>query len=105
MSIDMKDYKESFNMMFGTNDISINLLSNPYFQFNVYEFDQKWNIKMSENIKLKQCQKYEILDFMDESATSFYPNSLCFEDVEKIKLKDNYFDSEFESFFVSIDAC
>jgi len=42
---------------------------------------------------------------MDESATSFYPNSLCFEDVEKIKLKDNYFDSEFESFFVSIDAC
>jgi len=55
MSIDMKDYKESFNMMFGTNDISINLLSNPYLQFNVYEFDQKWNIKMSENIKLKQC--------------------------------------------------
>ena len=40
---------------------------------------------------------------MDESAASWYPNSICFEDKSKIKLRNDWWDSNFEGFFLSID--
>jgi len=51
--IEFKEYKDSFNMIVGTYDKSIDLWDNPYIRFNVYQMDQNWHIQPSENIKLR----------------------------------------------------
>ena len=38
-SIEFKDFTDSFGMILGTTNLSIDLFNNPYFQLNVYEFD------------------------------------------------------------------
>jgi len=46
---------DSFNLVIGTTDKEIDWEDNPYIKANVYEFDQDWDMKLSNDIKLKKC--------------------------------------------------
>lgn len=55
---------------------------------------------------MRICDKQkDIMKFMDENVANYYPNALCFEDKNKLKLMSNWFDFKYENFFFSIDAC
>ena len=42
---------------------------------------------------------------MDDNVASYYPNALCFEDLSQISFLGNWFDGEYRSVYISIDAC
>ena len=60
----MEVYKDSFNMLFGTSNKTINLFDNPYIEFKVYEFNHSWVMYESENIKLRKCQESDMQPFL-----------------------------------------
>ena len=101
----MQDYDDSFNMFIGTTNKQIDFLDNPYLQINVYGVDQNFKPKISEEVKLRKCEKEDLLKVVTETASGYYPNSMCFDDKSKIKLKQNWFFQEYENLYVSIDAC
>jgi hypothetical protein len=74
----MSDYEDSFNMIIGSVETSINLLDNPYINLKVYDIDQDFVPKPSENIKLAQCPDEYALKFIKKKTLKFYPNNLCF---------------------------
>ena len=76
----MKEFDDSFNMIIGTTDESIDLLDNPYINIKVYEINQDFIPIPSETVKLKKCSKDDLRKFIKDRAISYYPNSLCFED-------------------------
>ena len=47
MPIEVENFKDSFDMVFGTDDKTIDLFDNPYIRFNVYELDESWKIHLS----------------------------------------------------------
>ena len=75
-------FESSFNLIIGTSNKEINLFDNPYIEFNMYDLDQKFIPKLSENIKMKICKKQDLTKFIDENVAGWYPNALCFEDLE-----------------------
>jgi len=54
---------------------------------------------------LKKCSKEDLFEFLDKEVASYYPNSLCFEDKKQLMIHNNWFDNNFHSFFVAIEAC
>ena len=42
---------------------------------------------------------------MPESTSKYYDNSLCFQDLSKIDIWNNWFDSDFKNLAISIVAC
>ena len=64
----MKNFKDSFNIIFGTSHVSIDLFDNPYIKFNVYEIDQNLKPKLSKKIKLRQCHQTDFLEFIEEAS-------------------------------------
>lgn len=91
----MSEYQDSFNMIVGTADKNIDLFDNRFIQPNVYQIDEKWAPKLSTDIKLRQCTNEDLLEFIEKKALSYYPNAICFEDKEKILIKNNWFDDKF----------
>ena len=59
-SVNMGDFPDSFNMIFGSTDLNINLLDNPYVEILVYELDEEYKPKPSETIKLSKCKKEDL---------------------------------------------
>ena len=98
----MSAFADSFGLIIGTTNKTIDLFDNPYIQINVYDIDETWKPKIS-NIKLHQCNSDE-MKFIG-AGVAYYPNSLCFEDVNKIPLKGNWFNKEYKNIYLSIDAC
>ena len=45
------------------------------------------------------------MEFMDEEVVLYYPNSICFEDKKQLELHGNWFDKEFNNFYISVEAC
>ena len=60
---------------------------------------------MTEEIKLVQCTKEQITTFAEEGAENFFPNSLCFENMDSIRLRKNWKYKEFETIVISIETC
>ena len=52
-TVSMKEFDDSFNVIIGSTDQTINLLDNPYINFRVYEINQEFLPKPSETVKLK----------------------------------------------------
>jgi len=101
----MEHYKDSFNMLVGTYNKEINLFDNPYIEFKVYELTEDWEPKESKNIKLKTCTLEDMLLFLTESSTSYYPNALCFQDKSKVMLDGSWFDQKFNIPVISLNSC
>ena len=51
------------------------------------------------------CELSDLTKFMNESIAVYYPNSLCFEDPNKVKLYNSWFDSTYNSVEIVITAC
>ena len=101
----MMDFDDTFNMVFGVKNASINWFDNPYLSMNVYETKEDWKPYLSPNIKLQNCTKDQMLTFVTETSLQYYPNSLCFVDKRPIKIIGNWFDNKFHNPFVSIESC
>ena len=54
---------------------------------------------------MKLCDKAELGKIVPESELQFYPNSLCFEDKSKIKLKNSWNEEHFENLYIAVDFC
>ena len=91
----MDDFFDSFNIIFGTVDRDLNLFNNGYFDVNVYELDNAWMPKISDDIKLRKCDKDTDMAFMPDNVKLYYPNTLCFERRDQIKLFGNWFDLKY----------
>ena len=89
----------------GTSDKNIDILDNPFIKFNVYEVDDAWEAKLSDKIKLKKCTQSDLEEFMDKNVTKIYHTSMCFENYDSINLQNSYYDGNFKSVYVSVDAC
>ena len=71
----------------------------------MYEVDNvQLDLKPSKNLKLRYCTRDDFA-FVAEEALYYYPNSVCFEDKNKVKLLSNWFSNNFSNIAVSIDAC
>ena len=101
----MEDFADSFNFVVGTKNMNIDLFDNPYVAINAYEVNQSWQAKISPTMKLKTCTRNDMLQFIDEAALIFYPNSLCFEDKGQVSWYSNTNYDEFKQIFISIEAC
>ena len=53
-------------------------------EVNVYEISN--HVPIQSEIKLKKCTEEELLAIMHKDQIKFYRNSLCFEDLDDIKL-------------------
>jgi len=42
---------------------------------------------------------------MNKGILKYYPNSVCFDNKDELKLLSNWFEKEYQNFFISIDAC
>ena len=80
----MSDYTDSFNMIFGCSNTTIDLFDNPYVAVKVFNIDQSYAPTPAEDVKLKQCTYEDMIEFIAPNVTLFYPNSLCFEDRSKL---------------------
>ena len=98
-------FDDSFNVLVGTRNESINLLDNPIISINVYELTEEWIPKISETVKLRKCTYEDKIKFMADTTTAYYPNSLCFEDKSQIRIEGNWFDATFKNIYVAIEAC
>ena len=78
-------------MLLNIRNTQFNWFDNPYVSPNVYHLDSDWKPKLSRDIKLKRCEVADLLKFMSKSLTSWYPNALCFDDKNKIKIKGNWY--------------
>ena len=53
--LNFSEYPDSFNMIIGTSNKTLNFFDNPYIQININELTQAWSPKISDKIKLKNC--------------------------------------------------
>ena len=101
----MADFNDSFNMIIGTSNDTIDWFNNPYIQMVVYDLDSEFNPKPSENVKLVNCTYEEMSSFINEKAFEHYPNSLCIEDKDTIPMMNTWYSSKYESIYIAIESC
>ena len=81
------------------------MFDNPYLSVNVYEMTEKWEPKLSQDIKLVECEKEYLLKMMSSTSASYFPNVLCFKDKNKISMTRNWFGQTFKNPFIVIESC
>ena len=84
--ISLADYQDSFNMIIGTTNNTMDWFDNPYIQIKVYDLSQDWQPKPSTRTKLVKCKLDQMSSFINDNAMKYYPNSLCFEDIDTIPM-------------------
>ena len=78
----MQDFEQSFQVFLGTTNKALDLLDNPYIEVNVYDIDQNFVPTISNDVKMRMCNKEkDFLKFMDPNVALYYPNALCFDDL------------------------
>ena len=92
-------------MFLGTSNAHLDWWDNPYIEVNIYDVDEEWVPKIAEGVKLRKCQKSDLTKFLSDTASNYYPNSLCFRDVSKVHLNRNWFGEKYNNLIISIDAC
>ena len=84
-------------------------LNNPYITPHVYHVDENFVPKLSETVKFKHCDKSDLLKLIPETDfetfTSWFGNTLCFQDKNKIKLESNWYNIKYDNIFISLDYC
>jgi len=71
----------------------------------VNEMSADYAIRAAD-IKLRKCDRVKDLEtFMGPKVAAYYPNALCFEDLNKIHLFGNWFDSFYKNIFITIERC
>ena len=56
----MGEFEDSFNIFVGTANSSMDLLDNPYVEFNIYGIDQNWGAFQMQDIKLRKCSREDL---------------------------------------------
>jgi len=92
-------------MLVGCANKDIDVRSNPYFSINVYRMTQEWKAMPATDIEIRKCKKEDLLGFLTEKSLRYYPNALCFANKKQLKLHNNWFEKEFNSFYIAIDTC
>jgi hypothetical protein len=41
------------------------------------------------------CKEEDFLRFMTKNVAKYYPNSLCFDNIDEVKLYNNWFDQNY----------
>ena len=68
--------------------MELDFFNNRYFKPVVYEGNEDWVLRPSQEIQLVKCDSF----VMDGSKIdAYYQNSFCFKDKSKIKLKNTYY--------------
>ena len=101
----LQDFDKTFNMLINIRNQDFDWFDNPYITPNIYHIDANYKPKLTTTIKFKSCDRADLLKFMPETELSWYPNALCFADKSQIKLKGNWYASEFNSIYISLDYC
>ena len=101
----MKDFDDSFNLFIGIQKPveEFNWFTNKYIRIKAYEVDE--NMKADKPISLRMCSREELLTFMTDRVADYYPNSLCFQDKNQIRLMSNWFHKAYKSIMISIEGC
>ena len=73
----MMDFDDSFNMIVGITNKTVDWFNNPYFSFKVYEMTNKW-APVEANISMNVCTQEQLSLFLTDTAIKYYPNALCF---------------------------
>lgn len=89
-SYSLADFNRSANFIMGLVNKQVDLFDNEFITFKAYQLTPKYELK--NEIKLRKCEKADLLAFMPEFTTSYYPNSICFDDRSKAVLRSNWFD-------------
>lgn len=104
--IDLKDHKDTFNMIIGCSDDSINIFDNEYFSSKLYELDENYAPFPARNVTLKKCGYEEMIPFIKEKSHRYYPNSICFDHHEQtVGLLGNWFLNKYSNLIISFDMC
>ena len=101
----MSEFDDSFNIILGTTNKTFDWFNNPFVIPNVYEVNENNDIKLSKEIKMKQCTLEDKKKLLTDTTINYYPNSICFEDKSKIKLKNDWYNKEYKNLYLTIDAC
>lgn len=70
-------FNDSGSYIIGITNESIDLFDNPYIRIAAYKLTEKFELK--EEVKLRKCDKSDLLKLMPEELIYYYPNSLCIE--------------------------
>lgn len=101
----LSNYNDSANFILGTSNKSLDIFNNRYIEINAYEMNEDFFIKESTKLDMRLCKREELLIFMPEAISWYYPNSVCFKDRSKVRMRGNWFDSTFESPIINIEEC
>ena len=83
----MKDFDDTFNLIIGTTDSTIEWFDNPYIEVNIIDLAQDFKPTISKDIFLRKCDlEKDLLKFMPRNVGKYYPNALCFNNKNDIKL-------------------
>ena len=100
--INLHQYQDSANFIFGLVNNSIDLFDNPYIKFAAYEVDQ--DNKM-EKVDLKRCEEQDLLKMMSKEIVHYYPNSLCFKNRSQVIIENNWFDKKWKGVYWTVEEC
>lgn len=104
-TINMGDFSDSFNLILGTTDLSIDLFDNEYIAIKVYELKEDVILRPSEKIGLKKCTDEDLEKFLSGSHSRLYKNAVCFEDLSQIEVNSNWWEEQFTNPFIIIEGC
>jgi hypothetical protein len=76
--LDLKKFKDSANFFLGMTNHTVDIMDNPYVQIAVYRMSMDY--KLRNPVKLKKCEKKELLRMMSPLVASYYPNSVCLDE-------------------------
>lgn len=101
----LKDFKDSAHFILGFVDKTVDIFDNPYFDIAAYELDQDYVLREKESMKLRKCTKEDLVKFMPESITHYYPNSVCFANRDEVELMGNWFNAKFKQIHLAVIEC
>jgi hypothetical protein len=101
----MEDYKDTFNMFVGTTNKTIDLFDNDYVSFKIYELTEEYVPYISPSLKFKKCVKSDLLEFVSEYATGYYPNALCLDYIDDFRMYSNWFNPAFINPMLTLERC
>ena len=98
-------FNDSANFIFGIVDETFNLLDNPYIQVHAYLMQEDLKLRRNSPVGLRKCTIEDLTAFMPKETTAYYPNSLCFQDRDKVQLRGNWFDKKYQVVHLAVEEC
>ena len=93
-------------MIIGTTNTQIDWFNNPYIAIEAIVIDQTmWTSGKSHSLKIRYCTQTDLLKFMSEEATNYYPNSICLDDSTHLHMLNSWYADVWENIQFIITAC